>query len=368
MAECNQAFVGIDVAKLRNAVAIADPGRDGEVRYFGEVEASDESMRRLIKRLAEKHERLLFCYEAGPTGYGLHRLITEMGHECMVVAPSLIPKKPSDRVKTNRRDALSLARLLRAGELTAVWVPDTQHEAIRNLVRARTAAVKDVTTKKRQVTSFLLKHHRTYSRKAWGARYRQWLHNQTFEHPADHIVFHESLDAIRVAENRRDRLDRAIEEFVPTWAYAPTVYALQALRGVDLVTAVNFVVEIGDITRFENPRRLMGYLGLVPGERSTGESVRRGSITKMGNARMRGLLVESAWTYRHPPRISTKKAPLLERTTENVRAMAWKAQIRLSRRYRALAARGMKRTVICTAIARELAGFMWAVAREATPA
>ncbi len=190
----------------------------------------------------------------------------------------------------------------------------------------------------------------------------------TFEHPADHIVFHDSINAVSAAESRRDRLDRAIEEFIPTWPHAPIVYALQALRGVDLVTAVNFVVEIGDIRRFENPRRLMGYLGLVPGERSTGESVRRGSITKMGNPRIRALLVESAWTYRHPPRISTKKAHLLERTTENIRVMAWKAQTRLTRRYRALAARGMKQTVICTAIARELAGFMWAVAREATPA
>lgn len=341
MAEYSEAFVGIDVAKLRNAVAIADDGRDGEVRYFGEVDASEENMCRLVKRLAAKHERLHFC---------------------------LIPKKPSDRVKTNRRDALSLARLLRAGELTAVWVPDTAHEAIRSLVRARTAAVKDVTIKKRQVTSFLLRHHRSFSRKAWGARYRLWLHTQTFEHPADHIVFHDSINAVLAAESRRDRLDLAIEDFVLTWSQAPIVHALQALRGVDLVTAVNFVVEIGDIRRFENPRRLMGYLGLVPGERSTGESVRRGSITKMGNPRIRALLVESAWTYRHPPRVSKHKAPLLERTTENVRAMAWRAQTRLTRRYRALAARGMKQTVICTAIARELAGFMWAVAREATPA
>jgi transposase len=368
MAEYSEVFVGIDVAKLRNAVAIADEGRDGEVRYLGEVDASEDSMRRLIKRLAVKHDRLHFCYEAGPTGYGLHRLITEMGHDCIVVAPSLIPKKPSDRVKTNRRDALSLARLFRAGELTAVWVPDTAHEAMRNLVRARTATVKDVGIKKRQVSSLLLRHHRIFSRKAWGARYRRWLQEQTFEHAADHIVFQEAVNAVKVAEERRDRLDRTIEEFVPGWSLAPVVHALQALRGVDLVTAVNFVVEIGDIRRFENPRRLMGFLGLVPGERSTGDSVRRGSITKMGNARIRQLLVESAWTYRHPPRISKGKLPLMERTTEPVRAIAWKAQSRLTRRYRALAARGMKQTVICTAIARELSGFMWAVAREALPA
>jgi transposase len=287
-------FVGIDVAKLRNAVAVADSGRDGEVRYFGEVDAAEDSMRRLIKKLAAKHGRLHFCYEAGPTGYGLHRLITEMGHGCIVVAPSLIPKKPGDRIKTNRRDAISLARLLRAGELTAVWVPDTAHEAIRSLSRARTATVKDVGIKKRQVTSFLLRHHRIFhSPKAWGARYRRWLQEQKFEHAADQIVFQEAIDAVRVAEERLSRLNRSIEEFVTGWEFAPVVCALQSLRGVDLVTAVNFVVEIGDIRRFESPRHLMGYLGLVPGERSTGDKVRRGSITKMGNARIRQLFVVS---------------------------------------------------------------------------
>lgn len=275
MAETREAFVGIDVAKLRNAVAVADAGRDGEVRYFGEVDASPDSMRRLAAKLAAKYDRLSFCYEAGPTGYGLYRLLTDLGHACVVVAPSLIPKKPSDRVKTNRRDALSLARLLRAGELTAVWVPDTAHEAMRNLVRARAATVKDVGLKKRQVSAFLLRHSRIFPRKKnWGARYRGWLQTQSFDHVADQIVLQESIEAVRVAEERLVRIERAIDEFLPSWGLAPLVEALQALRGVDLVTAVTFVVEVGDIRRFESPRQLMGYLGLVPGERSTGESVR----------------------------------------------------------------------------------------------
>lgn len=369
MGEDTTVFVGIDVAKLRNAIAIAEPGRDGEIRYFGEADASEVSMRQLIKKLAARHGRLNVCYEAGPTGYRLHRLITEMGHTCIVVAPSLIPKKASDRIKTNRRDAISLARLLRAGELTAVWVPDTAHEAIRNLSRARTAAVKDVGIKKRQVSSFLLRHHRIFQRPtAWGFKYRRWLQEQSFDHPADHLVLQEAIEAVRFAEERVSRLNQAIEEFLPTWSLAPVVFALQSLRGIDLVTAVNFVVEVGDIRRFENPRKLMGYLGLVPGERSTGDTVRRGSITKMGNARIRQLLVESAWTYRHPARLSNRKRPLFERAPEKVREIAMKAQTRLTRRYRALSARGVKSTVICTAIARELAGFMWAVAHEATPA
>src|SRR3954468_7322757 len=218
-------------------------------------------------------------------------------------------------------------------------------------------------------SAFLLRHSRLFPRKKnWGARYRSWLETQSFEHPADQIVLQEGIESVRLAEERLARLDRAIGEFLPTWSLAPLVEALQALLGVDLVTAVTFVVEVGDIRRFESPRRLMGYLGLVPGERSTGETVRRGSSTKMGNARVRHLLVESAWTYRHPPRVGKAKLPKLERVSPKVREIAWKAQSRLTARYRALTARGKKTTVTCTAIARELAAFMWAVAREARPA
>src|SRR3954471_4251917 len=239
MAETMEAFVGIDVAKLRNAVAVADAGRDGEVRFYGEVDASPESMRRLAPNVASKHERLHFCYEAGPAGYGLHRLLTGLGHSCVVVAPPLIPRKPSDRVETNRRDALGLARLLRAGELTPVRVPDTAHEAMRGLVRARAAAARGVGTKKRQVGAFPLRHSRLFPRKkSWGARYRCWLQEQSFEHPADQIVLQELLEDVRLGEERRGRIERAIEEFLPSWGLAPIVEALQALRGIELVTAV----------------------------------------------------------------------------------------------------------------------------------
>jgi transposase len=368
MTELREAYVGIDVAKLRNAVAIAEDGRDGEIRYVGEVDASPESMRRLVVKLASKYGRLHFCYEAGPTGYGLHRQITDLGHACIVVAPSLIPRKASDKVKTNRRDATALARLLRAGELTAVWVPDPGHEAMRNLIRLRTVAVENIKGHKQQVSSFLLRHSRIFPRhKHWGARYRQWLQAQSFEHPADQIVLQEYVEAVRLGEERLVRIESAIKEFLPNWHLAPVVEALQALRGIDLVVAVNFVVEIGDIRRFASPRQLMGYLGLVPEERSTGETVRRGSITKMGNPRVRQLLVESAWTYRFPPRIGAKKLQKLEQVPPKIREIAWKAQSRLSARFRAFTARGKKTTVTCTAVARELAGFMWAVAMEVQP-
>jgi transposase len=367
VADYREAFVGIDVAKLRNAIAIADAGRDGEVRFFGEVDAAASSMRQVIRRIATKSDRAHFCYEAGPTGYGLYRLIRSLGHECSVVAPSLIPRKAGDRVKTNRRDAVSLARLLRAGELTAVWVPDEGHEAMRDLVRARAAAVESLRVHRQQVSAFMLKHGRIYPRKkGWTMRYLRWLQEQKFDHPAHQIALQEMVEGVRIAKERVERLERTIEEFVPAWSLAPIVQALQTLRGVDLIVAVTFTTEVGDVQRFESPRQLMGYLGLVPEERSTGNTVRRGGITKAGNGRVRHMLVESAWTYRHPPRVGAKKLYLVERAPPKIRELAWKAQTRLTARYRALNGRGKKTTIVCTAVARELAGFMWAIARQAS--
>ena len=362
-------FIGIDVAKTRNAFAIADGERGGEIRYLGEVDASEESMRRLVKRIAAKHGRVHFCYEAGPTGYGLYRLITELGHPCMVVAPSLIPRKPGDRVKTNRRDAVALAKLLRAGELTPVWVPDECHEAMRDLIRARAAGVETLRVHRQQVSAFMLKHGRIFPRKtAWGARHLRWLQEQGFDHPAHQIALQEMVEAVRISKERVERLEAAIEEFVSTWSLAPVVGALQALRGVDLIVAVTFAAEIGDMRRFDNPRQLMSYLGLVPSERSSGDTIRRGGLTKAGNGRVRHMLVESAWTYRHPPRIGKAKLYRLQAAPTKVREIAWKAQTRLTARYRTLTGRGKKTTVVCAAIARELVGFMWAVAREVQPA
>jgi len=279
----------------------------------------------------------------------------------------LIPKKAGDRVKTNRRDAVSLARLLRAGELTAVWVPEEGNEAMRDLVRARAAAVESLRVHRQQVSAFMLKHGRIYPRKkGWTMRYLRWLQEQKFDHPAYQIALQEMVEGVRIAKERVERLERTIEEFVPAWSLAPIVQALQTLRGVDLIAAVTFATEVGDVQRFESPRQLMGYLGLVPEERSTGNTVKRGRITKAGNGRVRHMLVESAWTYRHPPRIGAKKLYLIEQAPPKVREVAWKAQTRLTARYRALSRRGKKTTVVCTAVARELAGFMWAIARQAS--
>jgi transposase len=363
----SEAFVAFDTSKLRNAVAIAEGGRRGEIRFLGEIDNTPEATAKLVKKLAGKHQRLTFCYEAGPTGYGLYRQITAMGHTCLVVAPSLIPKRPGDRVKTNRRDALSLARQLRAGELTAVWVPDPRHEAMRDLTRARGAAVADLRSKRQQVSGFLLRLGRHYSgKKTWTKAHMMWLASQKLEYAEQRIAFEEMLLAVRQAEERVARLEQAIRSAVPDWSLAEVVQALMAMRGLDMISATALLAEIGDLSRFQAPRELMGYLGLVPSEQSTGDTIKRGPITKAGNRRARRVLVESAWSYRHPPRIGNDKQKKVAATSPAVRAIAWKAQHRLYGRYRALTRRGKLKTVVITAIARELAGFVWAVNRELT--
>jgi transposase len=363
-----EAFVGIDAAKARNAVAIAEGGRDGEVRYLGEFDATPEAMARLVRKLGDRYEVLHFCYEAGPTGYGLYRQVLSLGHKCTVVAPSLIPRRPGDRVKTNRRDAQSLARLLRAGELTEVWVPDETHEAVRDLVRTRAMAVADYRRKRQHVTSFLLRYGRFYEGKpSWKGRHLRWLDGQNFAHPAQRLAFQEMLNAVRAAAERIDRLDAALEEVVPSWTMAPVVAAFQAMRGVQFVTATTMVAEAGDLRRFDHPRQLMAFLGLVPSERSTGDARRRGGITKAGNSSARKALIEAAWTYRHAAGLGRHHQDRQQGLPQQVRDVAWKAQTRLCARYRRLMAKGKRNTVVVAAIAREIAAFLWAIARHVEP-
>jgi transposase len=368
MTALKDVFVGIDVAKLRNAVAIADAGRNGEIRYMGEFDASPENMTRLIRKLATKHGKLHFCYEAGPTGYGLYRQILALGHECIVVAPSLIPRRSGDRVKTNRRDAQSLARLLRAGELTAVWVPDETHEAVRDLVRTRGMAVEDYRRKRQHVTAFLLRHGRSYDGKtSWRGRHQRWLDGQNFGHPAQRLAYQEMLNAVKATVERMDRLEAALIELVPDWTMAPVVAAFQAMRGVQFLTAVTIVAEAGDLRRFDHPRQLMAFLGLVPSERSTGETRHQGGITKTGNSSARKVLVEAAWTYRHSAGLGVDHQRRQKDLPEPVRDIAWKAQTRLCARFRRLLAKGKRNTIVVVAIAREIAAFLWAIARLIEP-
>ena len=368
MSDVSEAFVGLDTSKLRNSVAIAESGRAGEVRFLGEIDNTPVAIGKLVRKLAWKYHRLTFCYEAGPTGYGVYRQITGLGHDCIVAAPSLIPKKPGDRVKTNRRDAVSLAKLLRGGDLTGVWVPDRGHEATRELTRARETAMMDLRRKRQHISAFLLRQGMHYSaaKKTWTKAHISWLASRKLEHVEQRIVFEEMVLAMREAQDRLMRLEDAIRAAVPNWSLAEVVTALMAMRGMDLVAAATFLAEIGDLSRFQSPRELMAYLGLVPSEESTGDTVKRGPITKTGNRRARRMLVECAWSYRHPPRVGRNKQEKVAAAPRAAREIAWKAQCRLHNRYRSLLRKGKLKTVANTAIARELAGFLWAVNREIT--
>ena len=368
MAE-HMTFVGLDAHKETIAIGLAEGGRRGEVRHWGTIENRPEAVERMVGRLEKRHGELSFCYEAGPLGYGLHRQITGLGHDCQVVAPSLIPRRPGERVKTDRRDCLNLAKLHRAGELTAVWVPDAAHEAMRDLVRGRRQACEAQRRARQQAQGFLLRHGRVFSgRGAWTKAHRSWLARQRFVHPAQQIVLQEHREAIAEAEARLQRLERQIAELVPSWSLAPVVQAIQALRGIALIAAVTVMAELGDLRRFPGPRQVMAYLGLVPAEHSSGPRTRRGAITKAGNKWARLVLIEGAWSYRLPARVSAVKARQLTPLPKAVRDIAWKAQLRLCARYRRLIAKGKPANVVTTAIAREMAAFIWAIGQQLAPA
>ena len=354
-------YIGLDVHKETIAVALAADGR-GEVCAHGQISNTPAALTRLSSKLSQNGSVLRFCYEAGPCGYGIQRQLTAAGHDCVVVAPSLIPRKPGDRIKTDRRDAINLAGLHRAGALTAVWVPDAAHEAMRDLVRARLAAVRSLRQARQQLSGFLLRQGCHYSRPAWTKMHRRWLSGLRFEQPAHHIVLEDCIETIEAATARRDRLTARIEDMLSDWALAPVVHALQALRGLALVAAATVIAELGDITRFSNPRQFMAYLGLVPSEHSSGPTRRQGGVTKAGNGTARRMLVEAAWSYRFPARISREQLLRQESLPKPIRDTAWKAQVRLCGRYRKLSGAGKPATTVTTAIARELAGFVWAIA------
>jgi transposase len=356
-------FVGLDVHKDQISVAVAESGRGGAVEYLGQITNDPAAISKLCTRLARPGATLSFCYEAGPCGYGLHRQLTSLGHRCEVVAPSLIPTKSGDRVKTDRRDATMLARLHRAGELTSVWVPDAAHEAMRDLIRLRSTVRQIVTRARQHLQGFLLRHGRSQgAARAWSVAYRRWLSTLAFDHPAQQIAFQDYVDAVSDAERRLKRVEEQIQRLLADWTLRPVVDALQALRGIALINAVVLVSEVGDFTRFATPRQLMAYFGLVPGERSTGRTVRRGGITKTGNSHARRVLVEGAWAYRMKPRVGRHKVDRIEALPKPVREIAWKAQVRLCARYRRLTALGKTANVVTVAIAREMVGFVWAIA------
>ena len=354
-------YVGLDVHKETIAVSVAE-ANGGEVRYFGEIANMPEAIEKLVRQLRKGDAALSFCYEAGPCGYGIHRQLSDLGWDCQVVAPSLIPKKAGDRVKTDRRDSLSLARLHRAGELTAVWVPDGAQEALRDLTRAREDMKHLQRQAKQRLLAFLLRHGKRYCGKSnWTQAHYRWLETMKFDHPVQQIVFQEYVDTVKAMTQRVAALDKQVESASAESVFWPVIEGLMALRGVSLLTATTIVAEIGDLKRFASAPQLMAYLGVVPSEHSSGATKSRGGITKTGNGHVRRVLVEAAWTYRHAARKTAVLQRRAERTPEVVQDIAWKAQKRLCSRYWLLQDKGKLKVQVCTAIARELAGFIWAI-------
>jgi transposase len=357
-------FVGFDVHKETIAVAVAAEGREA-AESLGTINNSPEAIAKLLRKLGSA-KSLYFCYEAGPCGYGIYRQLTAAGSTCMVVAPSLIPRKPGERVKTDRRDAKKLAQLLRSGELTPVWVPDEKQEALRDLVRAREATLEDIIQKRNQISKFLLRLEKRppHNVKTWTTKYWQWLNSLDFSQAAQGIVLKEYIHALEEAEAREKRLEKEITELVKNSEHAPVIAAFQALRGVGLITAVTVVAEAGDLSRFDSPKQLMSYVGLVPSESSSGGSRHQGRITKSGNAHIRRVMVESAWHYRRQPAVGAGLKKRQEGLSEEIKAISWQAQHRLNLKFRRLSGRGKPSQTAAVAVARELLGFLWAIAQE----
>ncbi len=361
-------FVGLDVSKEVIAVGVAPGDRLEAVHYFGTISNNLDALYTLCERLSREGSDLHFCYEAGPFGYSLHRRLERWGHVCDVVAPSLIPKRPGERVKTDRRDALSLASLLRAGQLTPIWIPDASHEAVRALVRLRRLAAGDVARAKQQILSFCLLHERVWRGGShWTKTHRNWLLDQKFAHGALALTYAELLGRLERAEEMLARTRSELKENLAAWALYPVVEALQALRGFEWENATMVVAEIGDFRRFPTAGHLMAYVGLVPSEHSSGDRRRRGQITKTGNGLVRRVLVEAAWSYRYPARQSHRIRNRSAHLPEPIRDQAWRAQTRLCRRMRDLRRRGKHQNTALAAVARELAGHVWAIARMVEP-
>jgi transposase len=357
-------YVGLDVHK--ESITAAYAIGMGEVELLGKIGTTKTDIDRLCTRLRSKARHVRVVYEAGPCGYGLYRELVEKGFDCMVCAPSLIPRKPGERVKTDRRDALKLARALRAGDLSAVYVPGVEDEAFRDLARAWAAAKTDLKQARQRLKSFLLSHGVRYTGSAnWGPAHRRWLSTYSFGNHWQQLAFDECRRTIEDRLSQCDRLEAALREAVIQWRFYPAVLGLQAMRGVQFTTAVGMLSELGDLSRFEHPRQLMAWLGVTPSEHSSGERRRQGSITKTGNSYARKLLVEAAWSYRYPARVSPDIQRRHDGIPKAIIDRAWDAQVRLCRRYRKLAARGKNVNIAVVAVARELAGFIWDIGRLA---
>lgn len=362
MRKFNKVFVGMDVHKESIDLTVAEAA--GEVRRWGQIGGDRAALGKAVRKLEALGRELYFVYEAGPCGFWIERFLRAHGHACWVVSPSLIPKKSGERIKTDRRDSEKIARMARAGELEPIYVPAQVDEAVRDLVRARDDAIIAQRRARQQLQALLLRNEIRYVGKCtWTQAHRRWLAQLKLPQPVQQIAFEEYVDAVAVAAARIERLTHAIEQAVEGWRFAPVVKQLQALRGVQFVHAVTILSELGDLARFECPRQLMAYLGLVPSENSSGERRRQGAITKSGNRFARRALIEAAWAYQHPARVTPIIARRQTGLPKGARDIAWKAQLRLCARFRKLCARRLNKNKAVVAIARELAGFVWAMAK-----
>ncbi len=359
------AYIGLDVHKENIVVAVARAGRRAPV-IWGEIANKPKAIAKLIKRLNEEFagEVLLFCYEAGPCGYGVYRQLLDLDHDCQVVAPSLIPKKPGEHIKTDRRDASKLARSVRSGDLTGVWVPDQEQEAMRDLTRARDDLKAQERKARQQLNAYVLRHGHGWpaNRSRWTQTHYNWLESLKFAHDWQQVVLQEYIDAVKAASRRVADITAQMERVLPEWSLAPVVDSLVALRGIDKLAAMVLLAELGDLSRFDSPRQLMAYLGLVPREHTSGPRRRQGGITSAGNGHARRMLVESAWSYRFPARQRAHLKRKATRASDEGKIIAWKAQKRLCGRYRTLTQAGKDTKLVCVAIARELIGFVWDIA------
>jgi transposase len=365
MQQSSTLYVGLDVHKESIAVAYVAQDHGAEVVSLGTIGTRQCDIDKLLRHLQSKGQQLVFVYEAGPCGYWLYRYLMKKGYVCWVVAPSLIPKKPGDRVKTDRRDARQLARLMRSGDLTPVYVPAVDDEAIRDLSRAREDTLRDLKAAKLRLKAFLLRHDIRYTGRAnWSPAHLRWLSEVVCPTPAQQIVLQEYVQTVTEQTARLQRLEHELRDQVTTWRFQPVVEALQALRGVQCTVAGTTVAELGDLTRFHNPRQLMNYWGLTPSAYSSGPRRQQGSMTKTGNTHARRALVEGAWAYRYPAKVSRHLQLRLEKLPAAIQAISWKAQVRLCKRYRQLMAKGKNANQVVVAIARELSAFIWAIAKQ----